>query len=84
MIDNIALLIPAYEPEEKMIPFLEELKDVFSTIVVVNDGSSSNEVFDKIPDGIKWKAYFLPFTLIVCPALFPPVHLMLASAFSER
>ena len=53
MIDNIALLVPAYEPEEKMIPFLEELKDVFSTIVVVNDGSSSNEVFDKIPDGIK-------------------------------
>ena len=53
MIDNIALLIPAYEPEEKMIPFLEELKNVFSTIVVVNDGSSSNEVFSKIPDGIK-------------------------------
>ena len=37
-IENIAVIIPAYNPDNKMISFIEELKDSFSDIIVVNDG----------------------------------------------
>lgn len=50
--NDIAILIPAYEPDEKMISMLIELKEHFNSIIVVNDGSSNNEIFSKIPEGI--------------------------------
>ncbi len=51
MIDNICVVIPAYNPEKKVfLDFLKKLCKEFSKIVVVNDGSNSkyDEVFNKI------------------------------------
>jgi Glycosyltransferases involved in cell wall biogenesis len=39
---DIAVIIPAYEPDENMIRLIGELKDIgFSFIIIINDGSSS-------------------------------------------
>lgn len=44
-------LIPAYKPEETMLPFLRELKAHFDTIVVVDDGGG--EAFASIFDAVR-------------------------------
>lgn len=43
-------LIPAYKPEEVMLPFLHDLKERFGTIVVVDDGSGKEYkgIFDAV------------------------------------
>lgn len=48
--DKVVVLIPAYEPSEKFLMFLNELKTEFKNIVVVNDGSGKkyNKIFEKI------------------------------------
>lgn len=42
MMKNRIALIPAYEPDEGLIPFLQEIKENGFDIVVVNDGSSED------------------------------------------
>lgn len=43
-------LIPAYQPESVMLPFLQKLKESFETIVVVDDGSGKDyaDKFDAV------------------------------------
>ncbi len=50
---NVSLIVPAYEPDDKLlsaIPLLEEAG--FSDIIVVNDGSSDacDEIFEKVKE----------------------------------
>ncbi len=48
---NISLIVPAYEPDDKLITALPLLEEAgFSDIIVVNDGSSEacNEIFEKV------------------------------------
>ena len=54
---RIAVLVPAYNPDEKMIDFVNELDKDFEHIVVVNDGCDSS--FDKIFDAVKDKVTLL-------------------------
>lgn len=52
-IDNIFIVIPAYEPDDKLIGVVEELDSHTDyRLIVVNDGSSSDkdEIFDKVRD----------------------------------
>ena len=45
---NTVVLIPAYNPDEKLLALLSELKGRFSRIVLVDDGSTQNrEIFEK-------------------------------------
>lgn len=37
------IIIPAYKPSLELIPFVEKLKEYFSDIVIVNDGSMGDE-----------------------------------------
>ena len=41
-------IIPAYNPDEKLIKLVNELKKKFNTIIIVNDGSASEDIFKKI------------------------------------
>ncbi len=47
--DSVAL-IPAYKPEEAMLPFLQALRERFEVIVVVDDGSGGDykALFDRV------------------------------------
>ncbi len=47
---NISIIIPAYEPDDKMIQLIHQLREVLdANIVVVDDGSSKcNLVFDQV------------------------------------
>lgn len=47
---NISIIIPAYEPDDKMIQLIHQLREVLdANIVVVDDGSSKcNFVFDQV------------------------------------
>ena len=42
MIEDIAVIIPAYDPEDGLIRLTEECKDVFANIVVVDDGCAES------------------------------------------
>ena len=46
--NKIAVLIPAYEPDEKLLQLVKELKLLSLQIVVVDDGSTDNSLFIKI------------------------------------
>ena len=51
MIDDVCLIIPAYNPDEKLfLDFLEHAYAYFSKIIVINDGSKEefDSVFEKI------------------------------------
>ncbi len=49
MYDKLVILIPTYNPSEKLIKTIDVLKDSgFNHIVVVNDGSLNNEIFNEI------------------------------------
>lgn len=54
---RVAVLVPAYNPDEKMISFVNQLSEEFETIVVVNDGCDNS--FDKIFDAVADKATIL-------------------------
>ena len=41
-------IIPAFNPDEKLIKIVKELKKYFKKIIIVNDGSESDEVFKKL------------------------------------
>ena len=49
---NFYILIPAYKPEQSMIPFIKELKEQTDSILVVNDGSGAeySDTFRRIAD----------------------------------
>ena len=49
---NVAVLIPAYKPDEKLLKLVDELKKQEYTIVIVNDGSGAEyeNVFAKLTD----------------------------------
>jgi len=51
MINNIVALIPAYNPDRKMTELIQELKNEFSTILVVDDGCSKE--YDEVFAGIE-------------------------------
>jgi len=58
---DIAILIPAYQPDAKLVELVEALRTDFPHIVVVDDGSTEGQqVFDSIRDRID--------TLLVHPA----------------
>lgn len=42
MVDEVAILVPAYEPDEKLVRFRAELARDFAHVVVVDDGSSAH------------------------------------------
>lgn len=41
--DNIAILIPAYQPDEKLVGLVAALRETFTHVVVVDDGSTEGE-----------------------------------------
>ncbi len=49
MSKKIPIIIPAYEPDERLLPLLSELVDAGKYIIVVNDGSGSgyNHIFEE-------------------------------------
>lgn len=49
MVDDVTILIPAYQPDEKLVTLMANLRETFAHVVVVDDGSTEGtEVFDKI------------------------------------
>ena len=47
--DKIVVLIPSYNPEKNLIDYIKELyKNGFNNIIIVDDGSKSKEIFNKI------------------------------------
>ena len=51
MIDDVCVIIPAYNPDEELfLKFAKEVAEKFSKIVVINDGSNSecDKIFEKI------------------------------------
>ena len=53
MKDNILIIIPAYNPGEKLVKLIKALKDSqYSKILVINDGSEKNDIFQKIREEV--------------------------------
>lgn len=51
--NDVAIIIPAYEPDINLINLINDLsKNKYSNIIVINDGSESNKVFDVIKNKI--------------------------------
>ena len=51
MIENVCLIVPAYNPDEELfLSFLDKAVEKFSNIIVINDGSndSCDYIFQKI------------------------------------
>ncbi len=46
----IVPIIPAYNPDDKLIEIIKELRKDFKKIIIVNDGSNSDEIFKKIAE----------------------------------
>ncbi len=44
------ILIPALNPEDKLVKLVKELKKSFSKIIIVNDGSQSDKIFKKLQE----------------------------------
>lgn len=46
---KIAIIIPAYNPDEKLIELINKImNEITKKIIVINDGSKSNKIFEKI------------------------------------
>ena len=45
---KVVPIIPALNPDDKLIKLVDDLKKDFKDIIVVNDGSESKEIFDKL------------------------------------
>ena len=45
---KVVPIIPALNPDDKLIKLVDELKNTFKDIIIVNDGSDSDEIFNKI------------------------------------
>ena len=49
MITDVSILIPAYQPDEKLAALVARLRDEFAHVVIVDDGSTEGrDVFDAI------------------------------------
>lgn len=60
MKDDVAIIIPAYNPGECLIELIDKLaENQYAKIIVINDGSKSKEIFEKI----KHKAVMLEHTV---------------------
>ncbi len=47
---KVVPIIPALNPDNKLIKLVNELKENYQDIIIVNDGSDSIEIFDKLKD----------------------------------
>ena len=47
---KVVPIIPALNPDEKLITLVNELKKDFSKIIIVNDGSEKKDIFNKLED----------------------------------
>ena len=47
---KVVPIIPALNPEDKLIKLVKELKKDFNDIIIVNDGSESEDIFNKLKD----------------------------------
>ena len=45
---KIVPIIPALNPDNTLVSLVDELKKYYNTIIIVNDGSNSDEIFNKI------------------------------------
>ena len=45
---KVVPIIPALNPDDKLVKLVNELKKDFSRIIIVNDGSESDEIFQKL------------------------------------
>ena len=45
---KIVPIIPSLNPDNKLLDIVNELKNNFDRIIIVNDGSESNEIFNKL------------------------------------
>ena len=45
---KVVPIIPALNPDDKLIELVNELKNSFKDIIIVNDGSESSDIFNKI------------------------------------
>ncbi len=49
MVDDVVILIPAFNPDEKLITLIDKLSEMFRHIVIVNDGSKTGmQIFESI------------------------------------
>lgn len=54
MKDDVIVIIPAYNPDEKLEKTISDLKkNQYINIIVINDGSTNNKVFDRIKKQVK-------------------------------
>ena len=55
MNSEIVVLIPAYNPEERIINYVKELKEKSYTVIIVNDGSDEKHhaIFESLVDDCK-------------------------------
>ncbi len=47
---KIVPIIPALNPEDKLIKLVKELKKDFNDIIIVDDGSENKDIFNKLKD----------------------------------
>lgn len=53
MKNDIAIIIPAYNPDKQLIKIVKELKENnYAKIIVINDGSEESEIFNKIKNSV--------------------------------
>lgn len=53
MKDNIAIIIPAYNPDKELEKIVQDLQEFeYTNIVVVNDGSKSKDIFNNITNKV--------------------------------
>lgn len=45
---KVVPIIPALNPDNKLIKLVNELQENYSSIIIVNDGSDSRDIFDKL------------------------------------
>ena len=53
MKDDIALIIPAYNPDNNLEKLIRDIKEnSYNKIIVINDGSEKDEIFKKIETSV--------------------------------
>ncbi|MBP1948790.1 bifunctional glycosyltransferase family 2/GtrA family protein [Virgibacillus litoralis] len=55
-ISNVTIIIPAYNPDEKLLNLVDQIEQNFTRIIVVNDGSNgdSQDIFDQLAKSEKF------------------------------
>lgn len=53
MIEDVVILIPSYQPDEKLVALIGRLRESFSRVVIVDDGSTERtEIFPQIEGSV--------------------------------